>query len=38
VALDRKLRAGLGDEEIAGLAALLDRLRENVDAGAPTDG
>lgn len=38
VAFDRKLRAGLGDEEVAGLGALLDRLRENVDAGAPTDG
>jgi MarR family transcriptional regulator for hemolysin len=38
VAFDRKLRAGLGDEEVAGLEALLARLRENVDAGAPTDG
>jgi MarR family transcriptional regulator for hemolysin len=38
MAFDRKLRAGLSEEEVAGLGALLDRLRENVDAGAPADG
>lgn len=38
VAFDRRLRAGLGDDEVASLGVLLDRLRENVDAGAPADG
>jgi MarR family transcriptional regulator for hemolysin len=33
VAFDQRLRAGLSDEEITGLAGLLDRLRENVTAG-----
>ena len=37
-AFDRRLRAGLGDDEVASLGVLLDRLRENVDAGAPADG
>jgi MarR family transcriptional regulator for hemolysin len=30
VAFDRRLRAGIDDEEIARLAGLLDRLRDNV--------
>jgi MarR family transcriptional regulator for hemolysin len=29
VAFDRQLRAGLADEDVATLARLLDRLRDN---------
>jgi MarR family transcriptional regulator for hemolysin len=33
VAFDRQLRAGLADEDVATLAGLLDRLRDNVVGG-----
>jgi MarR family transcriptional regulator, transcriptional regulator for hemolysin len=36
VAFDRRLRVGVGDDEIAGLEGLLDRLADNV--GADDDG
>lgn len=45
VAFDRRLRAGLAEEDVAHLAGLLDRLRENVtgvsdgsDPGRPPPG
>ena len=37
VAFDRRLRAGLADEEIAALSGLLGRLRANVAAPKPAE-
>ncbi|MGI8329166.1 MarR family winged helix-turn-helix transcriptional regulator [Actinomadura scrupuli] len=35
---DRRLRAGLGDDEIATLARLLDRMRHNITGDEPEPG
>lgn len=37
VAFDKRLRAGVTDDEVAGVGEILDRLRENVDGGALDD-
>jgi MarR family transcriptional regulator for hemolysin len=38
VAHDRRLRAGLSEQDVARLAGLLDRLAANVSPGAPDEG